>query len=102
MRCWEAVFATSPIAFAADEPAIDSFVAKSRKSTSGRVRRKRLARVIASVEPAGNDRRSSGIVRRAALTPVVVVNVDNLTTLDLRALAEAHAASGAAMTVATA
>ena len=93
----ESGFREIAIAFAADEPAIDAFVANRAKALAdacgANVTPYREMRPLGTI----------GAVRTYAgrADAVVVVNVDNLTTLDLRALADAHIASDAAMTVAT-
>jgi NDP-mannose synthase len=93
----ESGFRDITIAFAADEPAIDAFVANRGKALADACG----ATVVPfrEMSPLG----TIGAVRMYAgrADSVLVVNVDNLTTLDLRALADAHAASSAAMTVAT-
>jgi NDP-mannose synthase len=93
----ESGFRDITIAFAADEPAIEAFVATRGKALADA----RGATVVpyCEIRPLG----TIGAVRTYAgrADAVVVVNVDNLTTLDLRALADAHSASGAAMTIAT-
>jgi NDP-sugar pyrophosphorylase family protein len=85
------------IAFASDETAIDAFVASRAKALADAFGAN--VAPYREVSPLG----TIGAARTYAgrTDAVVVVNVDNLTTLDLRALADAHTASGAAMTVAT-
>lgn len=85
------------IAFAADELAIDAFVADRGRALAGACD----AAVVPyrEVTPLGTIGAARAYAGRA--DAVLVVNVDNLTSLDLRALVEAHAASNVAMTVAT-
>jgi NDP-sugar pyrophosphorylase family protein len=85
------------VAFAADEPAIDAFVASRAKALADACGANVMP--YREVRPLG----TIGAVRAYAgrADAVVVVNVDNMTTLDLRELADAHVTSGAAMTIAT-
>jgi NDP-sugar pyrophosphorylase family protein len=85
------------VAFAAAEPEIDAFVTdrgKALADTFGAI-----VVPYREVIPLGTIGAARAYAGRA--DAVLVVNVDNLTTLDLRALVDAHAASHAALTVAT-
>lgn len=85
------------IAIAADEPAIEEFVtgrcAALADVCGARLELFRETQALGTIGAARVFAGSSG--------SVMVVNVDNLTALDLRAMFDAHVASNAAMTVAT-
>lgn len=85
------------VAVAANETAIENFIA-GRGLALAHVCGARL-KVFREADALGTI--GAARIYAGSPDPVLVVNVDNLTALDLRALYEAHVASGAAMTVAT-
>jgi len=90
-------FRNITVAVAANEPAIEHYVANRGAA---------LADVCGAHLELFREADALGTIGAAryfaeSSDPVLVVNVDNLTALDLRALYDAHIASDAAMTVAT-